>query len=91
VIAEALACGTPVIAMREGSVAEPIEDGVTGFICSSEEEMVAAVRSLNELDRERCRTEAERRFSPAAMATAYERLYDELVPESYQTYISGAA
>lgn len=91
VIAEALACGTPVIAMREGSVPELIEDGVTGFICSSEEEMVAAVRRLNELDRERCRAEAERRFSPAAMATAYERLYDELAPESYQTYISGAA
>jgi glycosyltransferase involved in cell wall biosynthesis len=76
VMAEALACGTPVIALREGSVPEVIEDGVTGFICSDEAEMVAAVGRLDEVDRARCRAEAERRFSPTAMALAYERLYE---------------
>ena len=79
VMVEALACGTPVIALNAGSVPEVIEDGVTGFICSSEAEMVEAVGRLREIDRERCRAEAERRFSPAAMATAYERIYTQLL------------
>ncbi|MBV9172824.1 MAG: glycosyltransferase family 4 protein [Chloroflexi bacterium] len=78
VMAEALACGTPVIAFGEGSVPEVIEDGVTGFICSTEDEMVEAVRRLPELDRERCRAEAERRFSPDAMGAAYEKVYDRV-------------
>jgi glycosyltransferase involved in cell wall biosynthesis len=82
VMAEALACGTPVIALRDGSVPEVIEHGVTGFICSSEEEMVAAVGRLGEIDRARCRAEAERRFSPVAMAKAYERLYEQVVGHS---------
>jgi glycosyltransferase involved in cell wall biosynthesis len=78
VMSEALACGTPVIALRDGSVPEVIEDGRTGFICSSEAEMVAAVERLGEIDRAACRAEAERRFSPAAMATAYEQVYQRL-------------
>jgi len=82
VMAEALACGTPVVALRDGSVPEVIEDGVTGFVCSDEDEMVAAVARLDELDRARCRAEAERRFSPTAMAAAYERLYDRLLRPS---------
>jgi glycosyltransferase involved in cell wall biosynthesis len=79
VMAEALACGTPVIALNEGSVPEVIEDGVTGFICSTEDEMVAAIGRLDELDRARCRAEAERRFSPTAMTTAYEQIYTRLL------------
>lgn len=79
VMVEALACGTPVIALRDGSVPEVIDDGVTGFVCSDEEEMVSAVGRLAELDRARCRAEAERRFSPTAMASAYEALYDRLL------------
>jgi glycosyltransferase involved in cell wall biosynthesis len=82
VMAEALACGTPVIALRDGSVPEIIEDGVTGFICSSEEEMVDAVGRIGEIDRSRCRAEAERRFSPDAMARAYTQLYERLVAQS---------
>jgi glycosyltransferase involved in cell wall biosynthesis len=81
VMAEALACGTPVIALNEGSVPEVIQDGLTGFICSSEEEMVAAIARLGEIDRARCRAEAERRFSPAAMAAAYERIYSRLLTQ----------
>lgn len=81
VMVEALACGTPVIALREGSVPEVLEDGVTGFICSSEEEMSASVGRLGEIDRGRCRTEAERRFSPGTMASAYEEVYARLLAE----------
>jgi glycosyltransferase involved in cell wall biosynthesis len=79
VMGEALACGTPVIALRDGSVPEVIEHGRTGFICDSEEEMVAAVSRLDEIDRACCRAEAERRFSPVAMARAYERVYRDLL------------
>ena len=79
VMVEALACGTPVIALNAGSVMEVIEHGVTGFICSDEEEMVAAVGRIGDIDRSVCRAEAERRFSPSAMAAAYERIYHDLL------------
>ena len=78
VIVEAMACGTPVIALRGGSVPELIEDGVTGFICSDEGEMVAAVGRIGEIDRARCRAEVEQRFSPARMAEEYEGVYSRL-------------
>jgi glycosyltransferase involved in cell wall biosynthesis len=77
VMPEALACGTPVIALREGSVPEVIEDGVTGFVRHFEDELVHAVERVSELSRAACRAEAERRFSPAAMADAYEQVYLE--------------
>ncbi len=75
VMPEALACGTPVLALREGSVPEVVQDGVTGIVCHFEDELVRAVERIPELDRRRCRAEAERRFSPAAMADAYESVY----------------
>src|SRR5207249_1616231 len=71
VMAEALACGTPVLALRQGSVPEVIADGVTGFVCHFEDDLVRAVDRLPDLDRRRCRTEAEQRFSPTTMAKAY--------------------
>lgn len=79
VMPEALACGTPVLALREGSVPEVIEDGVSGFICHVEDELVRAVERLPELSRARCRAEAERRYSPAAMASAYEQVYADVL------------
>jgi glycosyltransferase involved in cell wall biosynthesis len=78
VMVEALACGTPVLALRCGSVPEVLVDGTTGLICDSEEELVQAVGRIEELDRARCRAEAEHRFSAAAMAAAYERVYEQL-------------
>jgi glycosyltransferase involved in cell wall biosynthesis len=75
VMAEALATGTPVIAGRFGSVPEIIDDGVTGFICDSIEEMALAVERVGELDREACRRVAMERFSPARMAAGYEALF----------------
>lgn len=90
VMVEALACGTPVLAFRNGSVPEVIEHGVTGFICDSEDEMVDAVAHVDEIDRARCRAEAERRFSPAAMADGYERVYDRLIEQFRQQLRAGA-
>ncbi|WP_026369927.1 glycosyltransferase family 4 protein [Kallotenue papyrolyticum] len=78
VMAESLACGTPVIAMRRGSVPEVLEDGVSGFICDSVAEMIAAVPRVAELDRATCRRRAER-FSQAAMADGYEAVYQQVI------------
>ncbi len=81
VMPEALACGTPVLALRQGSVPEVLEDGVTGFICETEEDLVAAVGRLAEIDRGRCRAIAERRFSAQAMAESYEEVYERLLQQ----------
>jgi glycosyltransferase involved in cell wall biosynthesis len=77
VMIEAMACGTPIIAWDKGSVPELIEPGVTGFIVSSEEEAVAAVRRVREIDRRAVRHAFERRFSATAMARKYVEVYRE--------------
>src|SRR5262249_39592495 len=78
VMIEAMACGTPVVAWRNGSVSEIIEDGVTGFIVDSIDEAVEALRRIDTIDRRRVRAEFERRFSAATMSNNYLRLYTEL-------------
>jgi glycosyltransferase involved in cell wall biosynthesis len=78
VMIEAMACGTPVLALRAGSVPEIVEDGVTGFVRDTEEELTEAVNRLGEIDRARCRAEVERRFSARCMAQQYEQLYTRL-------------
>ena len=75
VVIEALACGTPVIAFRRGSVPELIEQGRTGFVCESIDAAVAAVGRLDELSRHACRQAFERRFTATRMATEYVELY----------------
>jgi len=78
VMIEAMACGTPVIAYRHGSVPEVIDEGVTGFVVDSEEEAVRAVRRLGEIDRRQVRACFERRFTAKRMATEYVALYERL-------------
>ena len=75
VLIEALACGTPVIARCRGSVPEIITDGQTGFLCETEEEMVAAVARVMSLSRAECRADFERRFTAARMADDYLGVY----------------
>ena len=75
VMIEAMACGTPVIAFRGGSVEEIIEDGVTGFIVSDIEEAVKAVSSLDAIDRSVCRARFEQRFSVSRMCRDYVSTY----------------
>jgi len=79
VMIEAMACGTPVIAYRSGSVPEVIDDGLTGFIVESEEEAVDAVNRLARLDRRKVRERFGERFSAHRMARAYESHYRQLV------------
>lgn len=78
VMIEALACGTPVVAFRNGSVPEILEDGVTGFIVDNLDQAIAATRQIGELRRAACRREFERRFTVAHMASSYTRLYRSL-------------
>jgi glycosyltransferase involved in cell wall biosynthesis len=75
VMIEAMACGTPVIAFKNGSVPEVLEDAVTGFIVHNEDQAVAAVRRIDMLDRARIRREFERRFTARRMAQNYLELY----------------
>lgn len=76
---EALACGTPVIAMRSGALPEIVEDGKTGFIVGSMEQMVAAMHEVYRIDPMVCRDEARRRFSRERMVNEYISLYEELI------------
>jgi glycosyltransferase involved in cell wall biosynthesis len=75
VMIEAMACGTPVIAWRQGSVAEVIEDGVTGSIVESIDQAVAAVECVGTLDRMAVRRVFERRFTVERMARDYIQVY----------------
>jgi glycosyltransferase involved in cell wall biosynthesis len=79
VMIEAMACGTPVIAYRSGSVPEVVEHGLTGFIVENEEEAVAAVGQLGRLDRRTIRARFDERFSARRMVRQYERQYRKLV------------
>lgn len=79
VMIEAMACGTPVIAWRCGSVPEVLEQGVTGLIVDSEMDAVAAVAKVVQFDRRRVRAAFERRFSAKAMAAGYVELYHRLL------------
>ena len=75
VMVEALACGTPVVALRRGSVAEILVDGRTGAICDDPSGLADAIGRARELDPAVCRAEAERRFTAEAMAAGYEAAY----------------
>ena len=79
VMIEAMACGTPVIAYRSGSVPEVIDDGVSGFIVESIDESVEAVRRLGELDRRVVRRTFEERFTVERMTRDYVRVYERLI------------
>lgn len=79
VMAEAMACGTPVIAFPYGSVPEVVEDGKTGFVVSSFEQMVEAVNNIERIDPFECRKRAVEKFSISKMVDNYETLYKEII------------
>lgn len=79
VMIEAMACGTPVIAWRCGSVPEVVQHGVSGFIVDDMAAAVKAVHEIDELSRERVRRVFDERFTAQAMAKRYARLYWQLV------------
>ena len=78
---ESMAAGTPVVAFRKGSVPEVIEHGRTGFIVDDIDEMVEAVRHIDEIDPAECRRAAEERFGVGQFVEAHERAYGALLDE----------
>lgn len=78
-VIEAMACGTPVIAVRRGSMPELIDDGSTGILVRSADEAVEAVARAGTIDRAACRRAVEARFSVEAMADAYIALYRRIL------------
>ena len=78
-VIEAMACGTPVIAIRRGSMAEIIDDGVTGFLVDSADDAAAAIARIGELDRSAVSKAVAARFSVERMADEYLALYHRLL------------
>jgi glycosyltransferase involved in cell wall biosynthesis len=79
VMAEALACGTPVLAFPNGAAPEIVDHGHTGFLCDDEAAMAAAVQRLGSIDRAQCRAVAEQRFGMHRMARNYDALYQRIL------------
>ncbi|MEE1945147.1 glycosyltransferase family 4 protein [Pedobacter sp. KR3-3] len=77
VMVEAMACGTPVIAFKRGSVPEVIQENTTGFIVHTKEEMIDAVGKLDQITRKACRTAAQQRFDSPVIAKEYLHLHDQ--------------
>jgi glycosyltransferase involved in cell wall biosynthesis len=90
VMIEAMACGTPVVAYRDGAVPEVMEQGQTGFVVEGLEDAVEAVRRVPQLNRRRCRDVFEKRFTATRMAHDYLRIFEGLI-ESGEDKISEAA
>lgn len=88
VMIESLACGTPVIALRRGSVPEIVEHGVTGFVVENIEEAAEAARRIPLIKRQMCRSEFERRFSARRMCCEYVRVYRQVLLEGRQRAVS---
>lgn len=82
VMIEAMACGTPVIAFKNGSVPEVLEHGLTGFIVDNMEEAIMAVGRLDILSRDLIRNEFERRFASEIMVQNYVKIYEMLIEEA---------
>lgn len=85
VMIEAMACGTPVVAIRGGSVAEVLDHGVTGFICDDLDQAIDATRRVHTIDRRVCRRTFERRFTASRMAEEYIQLYRRLAADTAAT------
>ncbi len=81
-VVEAMACGTPVVAINRGSMPEVIADGTTGFLVADAEAMAEAVARVGQIDRRQCRRWAEERFSAERMVDDYLRVYQRVLNQS---------
>lgn len=77
-VIESMACGTPVVAYRRGSMPEVVDEGVTGFLVQTSEQASAAVSRITMIDRAGCRTRARQRFGVHRMVTDYLHVYDRI-------------
>ena len=83
VMAEALACGTPVIGTPRGAVPEVVKEGKTGFVHETVDRMAEAVGIVRTLDRAACRADCETRFSDRAIVDAYVGVYHERIEAAH--------
>lgn len=88
VMVEALACGTPVVATPMGAVPEIVDHGHTGFVCSGETALAAAVKSAAGLDRHQCRAAAATRFSAERMINDHVALYQTLTGDNSLPHVA---
>ena len=82
-LAESMACGCPVIAMGLGSIPEIIQDGKTGFVVNTVDEMIEAVKKIKTIDRLTCRKYAFANFSPRIMAQGYVDIYNKILAKHH--------
>lgn len=78
-IVESMACGTPVVGFAQGSIPEIIQDGKTGFVVRTLEEMINAVQNTGSISRQYCRDYARENFNHQLMADGYEKIYKEIL------------
>jgi glycosyltransferase involved in cell wall biosynthesis len=79
VMVEAMACGTPVLGLRRGAVPEVVDDGVTGFVANTVDELVAAAGRVHALDRAACRARVERFYSDTSVTEGYIKVYRQMM------------
>lgn len=78
-VVEAMACGTPVIAIRRGAMPEVIRDGETGFLVDSLEETIESLQRIDDIDRKRCRAWVEEHFTQGRMVEEYLQVYEKIL------------
>ncbi len=79
VLTESMACGTPVIAFKRGSVPEVVKDKKTGFIVKNIDEAVESLKKIDQIDRRDCRKWVEEKFTSEKMANGYEKIYSKVI------------
>jgi glycosyltransferase involved in cell wall biosynthesis len=87
VMIEAMASGTPVVALRRGSVPEIVRDGVTGFVCDDAEALTLGLRQATQLNPEDCVADVKARFSASLMARRYEEVYRQVIARARRTQV----
>lgn len=76
---EGMSCGTPLITTRDGAIPEIVVDGVTGFLCNDEQDMIEAIKNIDKIDPFKCRKHVEDNFSRLKMAEQYLKLYRSII------------
>jgi glycosyltransferase involved in cell wall biosynthesis len=76
-VVESLALGTPVIGVARGCLPELVDSGLTGLLCGTDGELADAIGAVDQIDPRACQAQAAARFTPAVMAEAYLRLYEQ--------------
>jgi glycosyltransferase involved in cell wall biosynthesis len=85
VMIEAMACGTPVVALRAGAVPEVVADGLTGIICDRPDQLADAVRHAGTISPAACRAHVALRFNPANLGFGYEQAYRRAIGDHVRT------